>query len=365
MGSNIEIPSLINASSTIRGELVLTTDVRVDGKIFGKIETEQTIIIGIEGFVKGFLRANNLVVFGRIEGNIIVSGETTFHPGASLFGTLYSKVLEIKEGAIINARIGVDDELKPFEEAQLYVAEEMVKLQTNHMHLPLDLNKLMAIGNGSKIIEASQEPVSLNNHVPLNSKPVKELDFSSESKENFDEILADKQPTLGEDNSLSTSPQGLTEPKEMIQSDYQHPVQGPLAAVSESKSKNDQNHAEKKTLTPGRKSVLFTSLSENFVYESSPFAINDSEDGVKYAKAVLAQGDTKVNRITPFRLGELRNLLVHPKFPNVKPEENVKGQKIPDSDKVDESEVTNNNIALKENEYFLSDALKKLPVNDY
>ena len=87
------------------------------------------MIIGAEGYVKGFLRAKDLVVFGRFEGNIIVSGLTVLHQNASVFGNLYTKTFEVKDGAIITARVVMYDELEAIDEAQIYLAEEMIKVE--------------------------------------------------------------------------------------------------------------------------------------------------------------------------------------------------------------------------------------------
>jgi len=125
----MKIPTLINSSSKINGELIFTTDVRIDGEVFGKVESDKSVIIGAEGYVKGFLRASDLVVFGRFEGNIIVSGHTILHENASVFGNLYTKSFEVKDGAVLTARIVMYEELEAIDEAQIYLAEEMVKVE--------------------------------------------------------------------------------------------------------------------------------------------------------------------------------------------------------------------------------------------
>ena len=132
----MKIPTLINSSSKINGELIFTTEVRIDGEVFGKVESDKSIIIGAEGYVKGFLRAGDLVVFGRLEGNFIVSGATVLHEKASVFGNLYTRVLEVKEGATITARVVTYDKLEAIDEAQIYLAEEMIKVEPGRRQIP-------------------------------------------------------------------------------------------------------------------------------------------------------------------------------------------------------------------------------------
>jgi len=121
----MELPMVINSCSTMTGELTLTTDTRIDGKVFAKVQSDRNVIVGTSGHVKGFMRVNNLINFGRIEGNVIVSGTTILHPGSSIFGSLCTKVFEVKEGATITARIITYNELLTAENIELMSAESV------------------------------------------------------------------------------------------------------------------------------------------------------------------------------------------------------------------------------------------------
>lgn len=153
---NMDVPMVINSCSKMSGELILTTDTRVEGKVFGKVDSDRNIIIGTSGYVKGFLRAKNLVIFGRIEGTIIVSGTTIMHPGSSIFGNLYTNLLEVKEGAILTARINTYVEMKAFDEAQLFLAEEMFRLQYNQIVTSAYSKKENTFDDNFETVENSQ-----------------------------------------------------------------------------------------------------------------------------------------------------------------------------------------------------------------
>lgn len=153
---NMDVPMVINSCSKMSGELILTTDTRVEGKVFGKVDSDRNIIIGTSGYVKGFLRAKNLVIFGRIEGTIIVSGTTIMHPGSSIFGNLYTNLLEVKEGAVLTARINTYVEMKAFDEAQLFLAEEMFRLQYNQIVTSAYSKKENTFDDNLETVENSQ-----------------------------------------------------------------------------------------------------------------------------------------------------------------------------------------------------------------
>ena len=158
----MKIPTLINSSSKINGELIFTSDVRIDGEVFGKVESDKSVIIGAEGYVKGSLRAKDLVVFGRFEGNIVVSGLTVLHESASVFGTLYTRSFEVKDGATITARVVMCDKLEEIDEAQIYLAEEMIKVEParsqfpNPTHVKISFDNAIGSVEGDKIEIASE-----------------------------------------------------------------------------------------------------------------------------------------------------------------------------------------------------------------
>lgn len=101
-------PLIINSLSKITGDLVLSSDVRVDGSVEGNITTSKSVIIGEDGHLKGNIKCNSLVVYGRIEGIAEVEGNTHLHESAVYVGRLNTGLISITKGCAINARINMD-----------------------------------------------------------------------------------------------------------------------------------------------------------------------------------------------------------------------------------------------------------------
>ena len=99
------MPVVINSSAQIKGKLKFATDVHIDCEVSGTVESDKKIIIGPNGFFKGELCSEELLVLGKLEGDICVKKNTTLHSGSSLSGTLNSTIIEIKIGAVLNAQI--------------------------------------------------------------------------------------------------------------------------------------------------------------------------------------------------------------------------------------------------------------------
>ena len=169
----MEVPTLINAFSKINGELVLTTDLRIDGQIFGKVESDENIVIGSAGFVNGFLRAKNLVIYGRIEGNVVVSGVTTLHPQSAIFGNLYTKLIEVKEGAILTARVITFEKFNNSDMELVKMGKSIGTLKPNLANIPGEINEK----NESSSIEESDPTMPANDLLNF------ELDGTPESPE--------------------------------------------------------------------------------------------------------------------------------------------------------------------------------------
>jgi len=149
---NVIFPTLINSYSKIDGDISLTTDVRIDGTVYGVIETEKNIYIGTDGYAKGVLRAKNLVCFGRIEGSVIISGISIFHPESSFFGTLFTKDISVLYGASITAQIVTFDVLDPIYEAQICLDIEKTRAQSNRANNLNALNPILESNPSKKVI---------------------------------------------------------------------------------------------------------------------------------------------------------------------------------------------------------------------
>ena len=123
-----KFPTIINSFSKIAGEISLQTDIRVDGTVYGIVESDNNIFIGAEGYVKGIIRAKNLVSFGRIEGTVIILGVSIFHATSSLFGKLYTRELSVYAGAYLFGHLTTCNELSPIDEAQINMDELRTKV---------------------------------------------------------------------------------------------------------------------------------------------------------------------------------------------------------------------------------------------
>lgn len=95
--------TLVGRTTTVFGRLVLLDSVRIDGKVFGNIETSPdnkiSVAIGPTGEVTGDITAHRVLVAGKVEGNIYAAERVEFHKDAVVNGDISYGSIAVEHGA--------------------------------------------------------------------------------------------------------------------------------------------------------------------------------------------------------------------------------------------------------------------------
>ena len=82
----------IGKSVVVKGELSGSEDLYVDGSVEGSISLKgQSLTIGPNGQVRANLEARNVIVHGRVDGNVIASDRVDLRKSASLTGDISTR----------------------------------------------------------------------------------------------------------------------------------------------------------------------------------------------------------------------------------------------------------------------------------
>ena len=98
--SSLKQVTRIGKSFSIKGDLACNEDLTVDGRITGKIEVkDHQLVIGPAGIVHADIRAKDVIVGGKLVGNISASGTVTVQSSGSMVGGVSAARIAIIEGA--------------------------------------------------------------------------------------------------------------------------------------------------------------------------------------------------------------------------------------------------------------------------
>jgi len=100
----------IGKSVHIKGELTGSEDLYLDGEIEGTIDLrDHSLIIGPNGKIKAGITARDLVVHGKVEGNVSATGRVELRRSCTLIGDVSTQRIVIEDGAFFKGAIDIKE----------------------------------------------------------------------------------------------------------------------------------------------------------------------------------------------------------------------------------------------------------------
>lgn len=96
---------LIPSQVSVQGAVESTIPGRIDGNIRGDVRTEGMLVIGKSANIRGNIYATDLVTYGKVYGDIIVSNKAVISNKAYVKGDVTALVLEVEQDAVIEGAI--------------------------------------------------------------------------------------------------------------------------------------------------------------------------------------------------------------------------------------------------------------------
>lgn len=101
-GAGINDVTRISKGATINGDLISSSDIRVDGVINGKVLSDGKIVAGEQAGLSGSMFCTNLDFWGKMEGDIYVKDTLCIKSTATVNGNIHVHKLQVEMGAQIN-----------------------------------------------------------------------------------------------------------------------------------------------------------------------------------------------------------------------------------------------------------------------
>ena len=102
--------SKIDENTVLKGSINAQSDIRIDGKLEGDVQTTGKVVIGKEALVNGKVLCANADIEGTFKGNLTVSGTLTLKTGSNIEGEVHIQKLIVDSGAIFNANCSMHSE---------------------------------------------------------------------------------------------------------------------------------------------------------------------------------------------------------------------------------------------------------------
>ena len=92
------------------GKAKFDGSVRIDGQFDGQIMSQDTLVIGEQGVIKGEITCETIICSGKIDGNVVASQKVQLLKPAVLIGGVRTPSFSVEEGVVFHGicDMGVD-----------------------------------------------------------------------------------------------------------------------------------------------------------------------------------------------------------------------------------------------------------------
>ena len=97
--------TIITAGTLITGEIHGQGDLNLEGQLTGNIEIEGLLFVGEKGSFNGEATAENMIIEGRIEGQIKANTKIEIRGSGHIQGNIICQQIVIAEGAFLDGKV--------------------------------------------------------------------------------------------------------------------------------------------------------------------------------------------------------------------------------------------------------------------
>jgi cytoskeletal protein CcmA (bactofilin family) len=110
--SHRDIRAFLEAGCELEGKLAFSGVVRLNGRVKGDITTEDVLIVGNTAEIEGTIQVGEIVIGGRIAGNVRARHRIEVLASGSVEGTLAAPLLVTHEGAQLVGKVEITHTLQ-------------------------------------------------------------------------------------------------------------------------------------------------------------------------------------------------------------------------------------------------------------
>lgn len=99
-----KIDTIIGTTSNIQGTITSSGTVRIDGNYTGNVTSDADVIVGEGGIIDGNISSVNVIISGKVNGNISCKGLLEISSTGRLIGDVEVKNIAITDGAVFKGK---------------------------------------------------------------------------------------------------------------------------------------------------------------------------------------------------------------------------------------------------------------------
>jgi cytoskeletal protein CcmA (bactofilin family) len=108
-----EVEAFLGKNSSYEGKMGFEGMARLDGKFDGEIFSGDMLIIGETASVNAEINVSNLVIDGKVSGNVSATGKIEIHATGKLYGNITTPTLVIEQGGLFDGTCKMEKEVEP------------------------------------------------------------------------------------------------------------------------------------------------------------------------------------------------------------------------------------------------------------
>ena len=97
--------TVLTADCEFKGALAFSGELQLHGRLEGTIESEGgALTIGEEALIKAEIKVNDVLIYGKVQGNIYATGRVELRGKAEVYGDLHTNRLAMDDGVVFVGR---------------------------------------------------------------------------------------------------------------------------------------------------------------------------------------------------------------------------------------------------------------------
>ncbi len=139
----------VEINAQMQGSLAFKDPInlKINGEFTGSLETKGTLSIGSKATVDANITGDNIVIAGKVTGDILAHKMLTLMPTALLRGNISTSKLNIVEGAIFQGKC----QMMEGQETETATDDNLLDIDEVAKYLEIDMDEIETLANSGKI----------------------------------------------------------------------------------------------------------------------------------------------------------------------------------------------------------------------